>query len=61
MTAADISARVRRLDQLTRGIALEISIVSKADDPLLYRERRAYVDALHGTVRALEAARVVRR
>ena len=59
MSAADIVARVRRLDQLSRGLALEISTLSKADDPMLYLERRAYLDALHATVRGVEAARVV--
>lgn len=59
MTAADLAARVRRLDQLSRGLSLEISTVSKADDPMLYLERRAYLDALHATVRGVEAARVV--
>ena len=58
MSAADIAARVRRLDQLSRGIALEISVVAKADDPMLYLERRAYLDALLATVRGVEAARV---
>jgi hypothetical protein len=57
MNAADIEARVRRLDRLSRGIALKISIVSKAEDPVL--ERRAYHGALHATVRGLEATRVV--
>ena len=41
MTAADLAARVRRLDQLSRGLALEISNVSKPEDPMLYLERRA--------------------
>ena len=45
--------------KLSRGIALQISIVSKADDPILYLERRAYLDALHATLRGVEAARVV--
>ena len=58
MNAAAIAARIRRLDQLSRGIAREISIVDKADDPLLYLERRAYLDALLATVRGVEAARV---
>jgi len=59
MNAAYIAARVRRLDHLCRGIALEIVIVSKADDPLLYLERRAYLDALHLMVSGVEAARLV--
>src|SRR5262249_45870522 len=39
LNAPALSVRVHRLDQLSRGIAREISIVSKADDPLLYLER----------------------
>jgi hypothetical protein len=35
MTAADIAARVRRLDQLGRGLMKEICQVLKADDPML--------------------------
>ena len=58
MNAAAISARVRRLDQLYRGLAREIIIVDTADDPMLYLERRAYLDALLATVRGVEAARV---
>ena len=59
MNAAALAARARRLDKLSRGIAREISIVSNADDPLLYLERQAYLGALHAIVRGLEAARVV--
>jgi len=59
MNASALSARVRRLDQLSRGIAREISIVTKADDPLLYLERQAYFAGLRGILGGLEAARVV--
>jgi hypothetical protein len=58
MNAADIKARVQRLDQLSRGLAREISTINKADDPMLYLERRAYLDALLATVRGVETARV---
>jgi hypothetical protein len=58
MNAADIKARVQRLDQLCLGLAREISIVDKADDPMLYLERRAYPNALLATVRGVETARV---
>ena len=59
MNAAALAARVRRLDQLSRGVAREISVVSKADDPLLYLERQAYLAALRGILGGLEAALVV--
>jgi hypothetical protein len=48
MTAADIAARVHRLDQLGRGLMKEICQIEKADDPMLYLERRAYLTDLFG-------------
>jgi hypothetical protein len=57
MSAADIAARVQRLDQLARGIAREIHRVEKANI-LLYRERRDYFDALRQIWVGLENARV---
>jgi len=36
MPAAALAARSRRFDPPSRGLALEISTVSKADDPMLY-------------------------
>jgi hypothetical protein len=59
MSAADIAARVRRLDQLSRGIALEISTVAKADDQMLYLERQAYLAGMRLLLDGVEAARVV--
>jgi len=59
MNAAALSARERRLDQLSRGIALEISVVAKADDPLLYLERQAYLAGLREMLGGVEGARVV--
>jgi hypothetical protein len=50
---------VPRLDRLSHVIALEICIVSEAEDPLLCLVRQAYLHALTATVRGLEAARVV--
>ena len=58
MNVAAISARVRRLDQLSRGLAREISIVDKADDPMLYLERQAYLAGLRGMHGGIEAARL---
>jgi hypothetical protein len=54
MTAAYISARVRRLDQLSRGLALEISIGSKADDSMLYVERQEYLSAMRRALTGIE-------
>ena len=59
MTVADISARAQRLDQLSRGLALEIGIVSKADDPMLYVERREYLTSMRQALDGIEGARIV--
>lgn len=56
MTPSDLRARV--LDELGRGLALELAIARDADDPLLYVERRAYLTALAEFHSGVEAARV---
>ncbi len=48
----------RRLDKLSRGLAKEISIVDKADDPMLRVERQAYLAGMHQVVAGIEKARV---
>jgi hypothetical protein len=58
VTLADLSARVRRLDQLSRGRARELTIIRRAKDPMLYLERRAYLMAMVSVLRAIEEARV---
>jgi hypothetical protein len=58
MSAAALSARVRRLDQLALGVAREVQLVGQ-DDFLLYVERREYLTALHRMCAGLESARVV--
>jgi hypothetical protein len=58
MSAADIAARVRRLDQLGRGLMKEIVQVEKADDPMLYLERQAYLTAMRQFLSGIEGARV---
>ena len=58
MSAAALSARVRRLDQLALGVAREVQLVGQ-DDFLLYVERREYLTALHRMCAGLEGARVV--
>ena len=42
MTVSDLEARVRRLEQLTRGLAKEVVRWKEGNDPLLYLERKAY-------------------
>jgi hypothetical protein len=59
ITLTDLSARVRRLDELTRGLAKEVAIWKEGDDPLLYRERRAYLGAIQDALAGVESARVV--
>jgi hypothetical protein len=59
MNAADIVARVRRLDQLSRGLAKEIQLVEKADDPMLYVERMEYLAAIRQARASVENALMV--
>jgi hypothetical protein len=59
MSAADIVARVRRLDQLSRGLAKEIQLVEKADDPMLYVERMEYLAAIQQARAGVENALMV--
>jgi hypothetical protein len=46
-------------DELACGLAKELVRVGKANDPLLYRERRAYLDELQRALSGFEEARVV--
>ena len=48
-----------RLDELARGLAKEVYVWRKADDPLLYVERRDYLEAIQDVLAAVEEARVV--
>ena len=59
MTVADLAARCRRLESLSRGLMLEFHFITKGDAPLLYLERRAYMMALQAATSGLEGARVV--
>jgi hypothetical protein len=57
--AAEIMARLRRLDTLSRGLSLELHNVSKADDPMLYVKRQQYLSAMRRVQAGVEEARVV--
>jgi hypothetical protein len=59
ITLADVAARVRRLDELTRGLAKEVVLWKEANDPLLYLERRAYLEAIQTALKGVDDARVV--
>ncbi len=58
MTLADLQARVRRLDQLARGLAKEITLWKDCNDPLLYLERKAYLSGIQDALAGVETARV---
>jgi len=57
MSAADISARIRRLERLSLGVARETQLVGEAYI-FLHRERREYLGALQRMCIELESARV---
>ena len=59
ITLKDVSGRVRRLEQLTRGLAREVMLWKECNDPLLYLERKAYLEALQNGLAELDEARVV--
>jgi hypothetical protein len=58
MNLADLSARVERLDQLSRGLFKEVMLVREGDDPLLYLERKDYLAAIQDALSGVEAARI---
>jgi hypothetical protein len=59
ITLADLAARMRRLEELTRGLAKEVAVWREGDDPLLYVERKAYLEAIQDALAGMESARVV--
>jgi hypothetical protein len=58
MNLHDIATRVKRLDQLSRGLAKEIVICKPCNDPLLYRERQDFMKAMREALSGVEAAHV---
>ena len=58
MNLSNQSARVERLDQLSRGLSKEVILVRQGNDPLLYLERKAYLGAIQDALSGVEAARV---
>jgi hypothetical protein len=58
MNLNDLAARVKRLDQLSRGLAKEVVLWKPCNDPLLYRERQDYLTAVRNALSGMEAARV---
>jgi hypothetical protein len=53
-----IKGRINRLEKLSRGLVLEAMLLKEGNDPLLHRERRAYLKAIQGALASLELARV---
>ncbi len=51
-------ARIDRLAELSRSLGVEASIIKRGLDPLLYLERKEYLDGLAAAVAGLEKARV---
>jgi hypothetical protein len=58
-TVADVVKRVRRLEDLTQGLSREVAMWKEGSDPLLYLERRAYLNAIQDALAGVEAARVI--
>ena len=58
MTVVDLSVRVRRLEELTRGLAKEVTRWQECNDSLLYMERQAHLDAMQNALRESDDARV---
>jgi hypothetical protein len=54
-----VSLRIERLEQLSKKLAREIVVIAGAEDPLLYLERRAYLNGLQAALAGIEGARVV--
>lgn len=56
---SDLQGRLRRLEELSRGLAKEVALWKGGNDPLLYLERREYLNAIQDALAGVEAARVV--
>ena len=59
MNLTDLMARVRRLDELARGLAKELTLWKDGADPLLFLERKVYLGAIQDALAGVESARVV--
>jgi hypothetical protein len=56
---ADLVGRIRRLEQLSRGLTRELTLWKACNDPLLYLERRTYLGQIQNASKAIEAARAL--
>lgn len=59
ITERDVEVRLERLNGLALGLARELAIWHKGNDPLLHLERTAYLHAIADVLAGAEAARVV--
>ena len=60
LTLKDTRARVRRLEELARGLSAEVDLVKDAEQSvLLPAERKQYVNLITDIIVGAEAARVV--
>jgi hypothetical protein len=57
----DLKARIKRPDELARGLAKEIGLQKGAEGVLLFRERQQYLRGIQDALAGAEAARVVLR
>ncbi len=53
ITVADLPVRVRRLEEMTRALAKEVLRWKECDDPLLFMERKAYLDGMQNALAGL--------
>ena len=58
MTMAYLGARGRQLEELAVGLAREVVRVREANDPILYRDRQAYLKGLQAALAGVDAARI---
>jgi hypothetical protein len=58
MNLTDLQARVRRLEHLSRGLAREVALWKACSAPLLFLERKTYLEAIQDALAGLEEARV---
>jgi hypothetical protein len=56
--AEGLRARRGRLAEHSAGLAKEVVIIGKGNDPLLYLERKAYLGAVQDALAGVEGARV---
>jgi hypothetical protein len=55
LSVEDLRKRVDRLKALSKGLAKECVLIRAAQDPLLYLERKAYLNRLADAIAGAEA------